>query len=256
MNRTLKQILYGSAYLVVIAGIVFGAYRIWFYKTPTCFDNIKNGSEAGVDCGGSCVSCEIKNLKLDVSTAPRVFQGTADQSVLFAKVINPNPIYGVKSFSYTIGAWSILGVPIKTISGVSYLAPGETRYLVFPDLPSASNDVGRISAVEVSGVEWTTADLLPKYDLQLSGISTNVSVSGGEVDGVMSNNSPSNIPVVRLSSLLFDSKGVVLTASAALIRDIVPFTSKQFQIYFPPLGKLQGTVDRSKTQVFYEVIKG
>jgi len=255
MNRTVKQFLYGILFLAAIALVALGVYRIWFHKTPTCFDNIQNGSEIGVDCGGSCVPCAIKNLKLDVSETPRVFPATASQSILFAKVVNPSNAYAVKSFSYRIQVWSVLGVPITTFTGSSYIAPGGTRYLVFPNLASAAANVEQpIAPLEVSDVVWISAETFTNYDLQVSDVTTALAASGGEVDGKVANKSPSNIPL-RLTALLFDAKGGLISASAGPVQDLAPFSAQQFQIYFPPLGRIGNAVDRSKTKVFYEVVK-
>lgn len=255
MNRTVKQFLYGVLFLAAIALVAIGVYRIWFYKMPSCSDNIQNGSETGVDCGGSCVPCAIKNLKLDVSETPRIFPATGSQSILFAKMVNPSSAYAVKSFSYRIQVWSVLGVPIKTFTGSSYIAPGGTRYFVFPNLASAAANVEQpVTPLEVSDVVWASAETSINYDLQISDVTTALAASGGEVDSTVTNKSPSNIPL-RLIALLFDAKGGIVSASAGPVQDLAPFSAQQFQIYFPPLGRVGNAVDRSKTKVFYEVVK-
>ncbi len=256
MNRTLKLLIYGVFYLVVIALVVFAVYRTWFYKAPSCFDNVKNGGETGVDCGGPCVSCAVKNLKLDISAAPRIFPGGTNQSILFAKIVNPSIDYAVSSFNYSVEVWSVLGVPITTISGTSYIPPGGTRYLVFPNFPSAAANVEQpLAPLTVSNVSWTPTTSFTDYDLQISGVTTNLVTSGGEVDGAVANNSPSNFLLARFAALLFDSKGNILGASAADVENIAPFSTTQLRIYFPPLGRLLDSVDRAQTKVFYEVVK-
>jgi hypothetical protein len=255
MKRTVKQFLYGILFLAAITLVAFGAYRIWFYKTPTCFDNIQNGSETGIDCGGSCMPCEIKNLKLDVSEAPRVFPAIGDQSILFAKVVNPSSTYAVKSFSYRLQVWSVLGVPIKTFTGSSYIAPGGTRYLVFPNLASAAANVEQpIAPLEISDVVWAQADSFSDYNLQISDVTTVVTASGGEVDCIVANKSQSNVPL-RITALLFDVNGSIVSASTGPVQNLAPFSTQQFQIYFPPLGRTAGLVNRTKTLVSYEVVK-
>lgn len=257
MNRTLKFLVYGVLYLAIISMIAFGVYRIWFYKAPSCFDNIQNGSETGVDCGGPCIPCAVKNLKLDASATPRIFPATANQSILFAEVTNPSSDYAVSSFAYSIEVWSVLGVPITTVSGASYIPPGGTRYLVFPNLPSAAANVEQpLTPLTAGNVIWTPATNFTEYDLQINGVTANLTASGGEVDGTVVNNSPSNVPLTHFSALIFDSKGNIVSASAADINNIAPFSTTQLRVYFPPLGRYINSVDRTKTKVFYEVVKG
>ena len=63
MKRTLKQLLYGFFYLVILLAVVLGAYLLFFQKSSSCFDNIKNQEAVGIDCGGSCIECDLKNVK-------------------------------------------------------------------------------------------------------------------------------------------------------------------------------------------------
>ena len=46
--------IYGGTVVVVVFVVIFSVAWKTFYKPPTCFDGVKNGNEAGVDCGGSC----------------------------------------------------------------------------------------------------------------------------------------------------------------------------------------------------------
>ena len=54
MPRILKQLVFGSGFLVVFGFIAFGAYYLW-QAEATCSDQIKNQGEDAVDCGGPCI---------------------------------------------------------------------------------------------------------------------------------------------------------------------------------------------------------
>jgi hypothetical protein len=36
---------------------ISGVCNAWVCQAPTCSDCVKNGTETGVDCGGSCAPC-------------------------------------------------------------------------------------------------------------------------------------------------------------------------------------------------------
>ncbi|MFH1053196.1 MAG: PKD domain-containing protein [Candidatus Woesearchaeota archaeon] len=44
---------------------IISPYSFYFSLLPSCSDNIKNGDEAGIDCGGSCNACIPFNISID-----------------------------------------------------------------------------------------------------------------------------------------------------------------------------------------------
>ena len=62
MTRLLKQFLYGTFYLVILAAVGWGIYSFEFKPAPSCFDNQQNGGEGGVDLGREGVVFFFKNI--------------------------------------------------------------------------------------------------------------------------------------------------------------------------------------------------
>src|SRR3989344_800500 len=77
--RKKKQLIYGSIYILIIAGIISGIY---FYKTrPTCFDAVQNGGEQGIDCGGKCA--QVCRITVPLQTSVKVLKiGEGDFYIL------------------------------------------------------------------------------------------------------------------------------------------------------------------------------
>ena len=91
MTRLAKQIIIAIIFFLILAGFGFLVY--WnILPNPSCFDNIQNQNEEGIDCGGPCQSCEaaaLKNLEI-IWGDVEVKDGTklADNSVDFVLVSN------------------------------------------------------------------------------------------------------------------------------------------------------------------------
>lgn len=49
-----RQMLYAGGVIILLLGLGFLFLRPYFVKAPSCMDNKKNGTETGIDCGGSC----------------------------------------------------------------------------------------------------------------------------------------------------------------------------------------------------------
>lgn len=67
---TSRKIIYAFAFLVLLILLGIYGFRDTLFPTPTCNDNIRNGYEEGVDCGGLCArKCIDQVLPIQVSWA-------------------------------------------------------------------------------------------------------------------------------------------------------------------------------------------
>jgi len=70
-----RKSMYLVAMVLILSGISFAIFWKYWHKTPTCFDNVKNGDESGVDCGGSCaLICSSGVIQPIVRWDPRLFE--------------------------------------------------------------------------------------------------------------------------------------------------------------------------------------
>ena len=76
-SRFLKQFIYGVLYLGILSGLSYGVYA-FVVRQPNCTDGRQNQGESGIDCGGPCTSCELRQLKPIEIRSARVF--TAEQA--------------------------------------------------------------------------------------------------------------------------------------------------------------------------------
>lgn len=133
MNRTIKQIAIALIYFLLIGGVIFLYFALRQPPAPSCSDGIKNQEEEGIDCGGPCKSCEqIKPLtRYEVEYFP-TRQGFVD---VFAEVRNSNISYGVPQLRYTFEIYDKENVLIGSRSGVSFMLPNSTKFVVEQAIP-------------------------------------------------------------------------------------------------------------------------
>jgi hypothetical protein len=114
---TKRRLLVIGVFLLLLAmGIAFVLYPI-FVKTPTCFDNIKNGLEERIDCGGNCAKlCSVNLAPLSVTFA-RFFPGKTNEYDALAYVVNQNPRAAVKNISYRFKLYDERGSSIIERTG-------------------------------------------------------------------------------------------------------------------------------------------
>ncbi len=128
-NWRLKRQLSIVGTILFIAAMVSAWFLFRAYFTPTCFDNRKNGGEADVDCGGSCISCEVKHAK---PVAIFWARGVAVRENLYDAVAyaeNPNEVVSSSRVEYEFILSDGKG-EIARRSGTGYLFPQERIYFV------------------------------------------------------------------------------------------------------------------------------
>lgn len=170
-NRV-KQIIYGSAFLIIIILILSGVYFLFFTAPASCFDNKKNGNETGLDCGGSCVACEKKYAQEPKISWIKGLPTAEGGTVLVAEIKNQNPNYGAASFSYNLDIFDKSGRKDETISDKSFIYAGESKYLI--QLADISyKDYGK-SEITFSNYAWVFKDNFPKPQIDVKEFKTEI----------------------------------------------------------------------------------
>ena len=118
-----RKFIYATIVIIVVVIVVGVPTFLYFYKAPSCFDGIKNGSEQGIDCGGACQKlCQSAFLSPQVSWTR--FEEIAPQVYNIATyIINPNLQGEATNVPYHIIIYDNQGLPIKTVTGTVTLPP-------------------------------------------------------------------------------------------------------------------------------------
>ncbi len=250
MRRFPKQLLYGFFYLSMLALAAGGVYYFYFIPNPSCFDNIQNQNEAGVDCGGQCLDCELKTLTLRIGE-PLKFGAGEFKSTILAKISNPSSNYGLNDFEYEFQVFSSFGTILTTLHSRSYILPSESKYLVAPAVDIDSRDIGKI-VLNVPLQNWEQKVNLPVYNIRFKNVETIPLAKTVQVAGSLVNDSSSNFSSIALTGIIFRKNGEVSNASSTKVDNIPAFSETPFTIFFPNLQSVQ-EVNLKATEVFYEV---
>lgn len=230
--RFSKQIIFGLAFVVVIGLVGYGTYNTFLKPAPTCFDNSQNQEEVGIDCGGPCVSCELKSLKsIQVDQKwPKAFRTTDTSSGLIAEIYNPNPDWAAKSFDYQFTIKDQFGNILKLVSGTSFVYGGELKYIIEP---SVGVSIGQITSSDLSIInpQWVSASDYTKPDVEIQGIKTDKS-DAVYVSGKVVNRSEIDFPQASIYALVYNKNGNFIAASKTIIDNVLKFGSKDFKVSF------------------------
>lgn len=150
-----KQIFIVSIFALIILIIAFGVYFFYFRPAPTCSDGIKNQKEEGIDCGGSCQECEIKNLK-NINILWVKALATQNQNYdLLARVSNLNQNYGSSQFNYEFQLFDLNDNLISARQGSAFILPREEKYVIEQKV-FAGQEVSKVK-LYISPISWERA---------------------------------------------------------------------------------------------------
>ena len=246
--RLAKQILYSAGYIIFFALIIFGVYYIWFQPAPSCFDNRQNQGETGVDCGGPCKPCALKNIMPLKTSWIKEFP-VKNQTIITAEIQNPNIDFGAKKLTYTMNIYGKDGSVIQSVMRDSLIYAGEIKYIL--ELTDASNtDIADVK-IDFSNFDWQSKDDFPNPNIQIRAINTVAGANGlgPNVNGLISNNNPFGLSKARIIGFLVNSADIEISASQTELDNLNAFEEKPFQVNFHSDVSLVSNQSTS-TQVF------
>ena len=243
MNRTIKQLIYGSLYLVILGLLGWGIYGL-VKPTASCFDQKLNQDEEEVDCGGSnCQSCAIKRLK-PIQTSPvQLFPIDEHILSLSFELINPNAAYGAE-FTYDIVFDGAQGSESPTVTKRSFIYPAEVKTVVEAGiaLPAALPAGASVSLRDLS---WRPLAEFSAPRVVVRDVRVEVDGAAHEaaITGVVANQSSRFLPRVVLNAVISDGSGVAIGVSRTLVQDLAPSQERFFKIVVPAIYAAQISPD-------------
>lgn len=226
-SRRRKRIIFLIVFFTLLIVVGLPVYFL-FYRAPTCFDGKLNGSETGVDCGGSCqLLCTAESLPLITKGDPKVLRVTENLFETVVLVENPNASGEIYRAGYIFKLYDASSsVPVKIIEGETYVPKGTTFAVFQPPFSIESGAVPTRTTFEwkQDTLIWRqNVKILPEVvstDLRLSRETTNP-----RLDANLENLSLEDISNIDLVALISDGTGSVFAASKTFV-DILPASTK------------------------------
>ncbi len=209
-----RQFKYFSFFLLFVAVIIFIIIYPFIFKKPTCSDGKQNGTEAGVDCGGSC-SLVCKN---DVSTPvvlwSRAFPVTGTNYNLVAFVENRNKSAGVISAHYEFRIYDKSNKLLGRREGTTFI-PSNQQFAVFePRFDSGQSQIKSVTFEFLEPLMWVkklpTTQTLP---INVKNIIFDNNKNTPSLSATVFNNSVYDLPEFDVIAILYDADHNAINAS-------------------------------------------
>lgn len=205
-----------SVAALAAGGVFYGA----FYEAPICSDGKMNGTERGVDCGGSCVRlCAADNL------APRVLWSYASAVVpsvynALAYVENPNVGAEAASVPYVFRFYDSKGLLVAERKGSAFIPAGQRLAVFQGGIDTGNRVVSRTTFEFTAEPQWRGGVAVTK----IRALTIDVDASAApRAEARVKNDSPSqSYENVDATIVLYDADGNRMAFSRTTIERLAP----------------------------------
>lgn len=236
MSRIIKQLIYGVFYLALASAIVYGLYFLMIGLAPSCSDNRQNQNEEGVDCGGSCVPCALKNLQ-PLRTKTQIFGVDGNTSAVIT-LANPNLNYGARSLTYTLNFYDANKQKLFSLTKTSFIYPAEAqKFILEPNL--RVNFAGIVGEPEVilENFDWRPVEEFSEPKVQIRQTKTEIANKQVVVTGLLANREPFALTRSGVGVLVYQNlaggETKLIGISKTVLQDLKPFEERAFKIIIP-----------------------
>lgn len=205
-----------GTYLIIFALLVavFLGVPTYFatHESPTCFDEIHNGEEEGIDCGGRCEKvCRFQAVNPIVKWS-RLFEVAPGVYSVVAMIENPN--FSVEAFNvpYVFKLRDEVSILVKEKKGFLYIPPKDLFPVFLSGINTGSREPSRVFFEFLKEPEWVTAPTrssmirIPSRDLaEFEG--------GTRLEVVVFNEGLEPVEDMEIVALLSDINSNVIAAS-------------------------------------------
>lgn len=249
MNRTPKQTIIALIFFIVLAGLGTGSYWLLTSRS-SCFDNIQNYGETGVDCGGLCAMCLEKRVQPFIIQDIDFVQTNSNSWDFVAFIENPNKTVAATRF---IAQWQILddvGEVIKSFEQDNYILPGEEKILALVGARLNSAPI-RVNLL-FKEIDWLESGKLELPAFLIKDAKFQKRELGRSViAGSLVNSTPFSFDAVNLVAVIYNQEEGIVGINSTELRTILTQEERFFEMsWFNPLSTPDKIEVKASTNIF------
>jgi hypothetical protein len=230
-----RQIFYTGILIVFL--LIFGLLIISPYinKLPTCTDNKQNGSETGIDCGGSCPNiCSFQVDQISILWT-RTFEVIPGRYNAVAYLENHNKSAAINKISYRFRFADKDNIYIGKREGETFIPPGG-KFAIFEAGIGVGNSIPIYATFEFTEIPvWNpvSEDVMNQLKILVSDIKLENQDTSPHLSATIKNDSLFSIPEIGIVALLYDDKGNAISASRTYLNQLSGRESQNINFTWP-----------------------
>ncbi len=230
-----RQLVFVIILLIILFGLGFFIIYPKINSMPSCVDNIKNGDETGIDCGGSCSrACTFEVDKVSILWS-RVFEVIPGRYNAVAYFENHNKTEAIQKIKYKFRFADKDNIYIGKRDGETFIPPSG-NFAIFEPAVSFGNSIPVYTSFEFTETpvwESVQEDKLNQLKVLVSNIKLENQNESPHLSATIKNNSLFTIPEVSVVALLYDDTGNVVSASRTYLEELIGEETKNIDFTWP-----------------------
>jgi hypothetical protein len=189
---------------------------------PSCFDNRQDGTETGIDCGGTCNTYCAGQLSDPIIEWTRVFPVTPGIATAVAYIQHNHPLAVAENVGYEFKFYDANNTLIGTRTGTTYLGPAGESAIVETLVPVDSSKVALARFSFIDPIHWQK--VLPAFSqivINTDRHAVESFTTGTQVNtrltAALENQSRFNFTNLEAVAIFYDQDGNAITASKVLV---------------------------------------
>lgn len=229
-----RKLAYTTIVFIFFGMLVFLGYRKATNVPPTCFDNKKNGTETGVDCGGGCFQYCPNELPDPKVRWVRSFEVTPGIVQSVAYIEHSYPTAAAQTVRYQFKIYDEKNSIIAERSGSTYLGPMGRTAIVEPLIPTGNSKVATTRFSFLPPIPWQkTGGIFSQIVIKTDRLLLENYTGGTRLTATLENKSRYSFSNIDVVGLLYDKNDNVITASKILLPSLKGESSETVYFTWP-----------------------
>ena len=248
-----RQFFYVAVLIVFLLVLAFLIVSPYVRKAPSCTDNIQNGDETGIDCGGSCpTACSFQVSQISILWS-RTFEVIPGRYNAVAYLENHNKNAVINKISYKFRFADKNNIYIGKREGETFIPPSG-KFAIFEAGIGLGNSVPVYTSFEFTETPvWTNVsqDELNQLKVLVSNVNLENQDTSPHLSATIKNDSLYTIPEVGVVAILYDDIGNAVSASRTYLNEFTAGESADLNFTWPE--PIQGNVVTKEIIPMYDI---
>ena len=229
-----RQFLYSGVGAVIIFILLLVVYQTFFTAPSTCFDGKQNGSETGVDCGGtSCSLVCAATAHAPIVEWARAFVVNPGVYNVVAYVKNNNIGAGARGVPYSFSLYDKNNILVGHREGVADIPPLQTVPITEANIFVGTSIVAR-TLFEFTSEPPATWNKVPQGSyLLLTTSQPTHTADYSKLSATLVNNNVAEVKNVTVIAILYDRDNVAIATSRSLVPRVAGKASEPLVFTWP-----------------------
>lgn len=216
-----RKAIYLGGVILILSSVSYVIFWKFWFRAPTCFDNIKNGDETGLDCGGSCtLVCSDSVIQPIVRWDPRTFEVLPGMWSVLVYVENPNINVDATYVPYSFTLYDGNNKVLVERKGATILPKNKTVGIFEGGVTTTPETKIKRAVFEIGkNIVWNKNELSPPDITVTNGPLLKLD-SQPRIEADVKNNGTDELKNIELVATIFDGSDNAIAASRTFVESL------------------------------------